>query len=94
MREQLLAWWHGGPGDMGWGPAWWGVSMLALLAIGVGVAFFLTRRQPPIRAGYPPYQPPYQQSPEDMLAARFARGEIAEEEYLSRLATLRGGQSG
>ncbi|WP_396928251.1 SHOCT domain-containing protein [Mycolicibacterium sp.] len=34
--------------------------------------------------------PPYTESPEQVLAARFARGEIDEAEYQQRLAVLRG----
>lgn len=38
----------------------------------------------------PPFPPPGMQHPEQILAERFARGEIDEQEYRSRLATLRG----
>lgn len=37
-----------------------------------------------------PQLPPYTESPEQVLAARFARGEIDEAEYQHRLAVLRG----
>ena len=37
-----------------------------------------------------PQLPPYTESPEQVLAARFARGEIDEGEYQQRLAVLRG----
>ena len=37
-----------------------------------------------------PAPPPYTESPEQVLAARFARGEINEAEYQQRLAVLRG----
>ncbi|WP_431238032.1 SHOCT domain-containing protein [Mycolicibacterium aichiense] len=36
-----------------------------------------------------PQFPPYGESPERLLAARFARGEIDEAEYRQRLAALR-----
>ena len=48
------------------------------------------------RSGQPPAAPPWpqapgsRQSPEGLLAERFARGEIDEEEYRQRLAVLRG----
>lgn len=61
--------------------------MLLLIVAGIGVAVYLFRRQQPPRMdlGYRHYPV----GPEDMLAARFAHGEISEEEYLSRLAVLR-----
>ena len=37
----------------------------------------------------PPWAPPTQASPEQLLAERFARGEIDEEEYRRRLQVLR-----
>ena len=48
------------------------------------------------RSGQPPAAPPWpqapgsRQSPEGLLAERFARGEVDEEEYRQRLAVLRG----
>jgi putative membrane protein len=36
-----------------------------------------------------PAYPPYNESPEQLLASRFARGEIEESEYQQRLAVLR-----
>ena len=38
----------------------------------------------------PPYPPPGVPTPEHILAERFARGEIDEEEFRQRLTTLRG----
>jgi putative membrane protein len=37
-----------------------------------------------------PAPPPYPESPEQVLAARFARGDIDEADYRQRLAVLRG----
>ena len=70
--------------DMGWwGYAGMGVGMVLLWAlIIVGpialVRYAITERQTPT--------PP---TPEQVLADRFARGEISEKEYRDRLAVLR-----
>jgi putative membrane protein len=70
-----------GPWHHDHAPAWWplfpiGFGLFWLLVIGGGI-FLLTRRARP-GAGA-----------ERMLAERFARGEIDEEEYRERLAVLR-----
>jgi putative membrane protein len=76
--------WHG----RGYDPDWWGtgswvgplVALLVLAAIAAVTVYLLSRRsrRPPYRSG------------EAVLAERFARGEIDEDEYRTRLAVLRG----
>jgi len=78
----------------GWGYALMTVSMiLSWGAVIVGVVALVRYFG---RSGQPPAAPPPPQSaesppsPERLLAERFARGEIDEEEYRQRLAVLRG----
>ena len=75
----------------GWGYAFmsvsmvlfWGVVILGIVAL---VRYLGRSSQPAGGAGMP------RPSAEQVLAERFARGEIDEQEYQSRLATLRGRQ--
>ena len=85
----MMFWW--GQGMSGWGYAlmsvsmvlFWGVVILGIVAL----VRYLGRSSPPAGgAGVP------RPSAEQVLAERFARGEIDEQEYQSRLATLRGRQ--
>ena len=75
--------WYGH--DMGWwGYAGMGIGLVlfvALVAVGVVtlVLYVFSDRQP--------QQPP--SSPDQILAERFARGEISETEYRERVAILR-----
>jgi putative membrane protein len=76
--------------DMGWwGYAGMGIGMVlfwALLIAGIiALVVFVTGDRPP-RQGPPPPESP---SAEQILAARFARGEISETEYRDRIAVLR-----
>lgn len=85
-----MMYWYGNGGMSGWGWAlatigmvvFWGV----LITAGVALFRYLSRspQQPPATPGAP-------QSPEAILAERFARGEIDENEYRDRLAALHGG---
>ena len=73
----------------GWGYAGMTISMvifwgLVIAGIVVLVRYLARSEQPP--GGRPVDRPP---SPEQVLAERFARGEIDEEEYHRRLETLR-----
>jgi putative membrane protein len=80
-----MMWWYG-PGTGGWGMAlmsvgmvlFWALIILGLIAI---VRYLQTAggRSPDVRA-----------TPEALLAERFARGEIDEQEYRRRLDTLHG----
>jgi putative membrane protein len=71
------------------GGGWWWMgsgSLLFLVVVGL-LVWRLVRphRSPAPTAG----SPPQRCSAEDVLAERFARGEIDETEYRSRLSTLR-----
>lgn len=71
------------------GGGWWwvmGIGWLVFLALVVVLIFLLVRRfaQPSGQGSSMP-----RPSPEDVLAERFARGEIDEEEYRRRRAALR-----
>lgn len=72
----------------GWGYATMGIGMVlfwALIVVGI-IALLRVVRQPAV-----PSVPslPSAQSPEQVLAVRFARGEIDETEYQQRLTVLR-----
>lgn len=73
--------------NMGWwGYAGMGIGMVlfwALLILGIVALIRLSTRDENRRLSPPP-------SPEQVLAERFARGEINEEQYRDRLAVLRG----
>ncbi len=82
----MMFWW--GQGMNGWGYAlmsvsmvlFWGVVILGIVAL----VRYLTRSSQP-DAGADARR----RTAEDVLSERFARGEIDEQEYHSRLATLR-----
>jgi putative membrane protein len=71
--------WHNGDG----GPGWWLVFPITFglfwIAIAVGAFVLLRRRSTP---------PGPRATAETLLAERFARGDIDEDEYYKRLATL------
>lgn len=85
-----MMFWH--DHDMsGWGYAWMGIGMVlfwTLLILGIVVLIRYS-----VGAGQPRAQLPgsagHIESPEQVLAARFARGEIEETEFQQRLAVLR-----
>ena len=62
----------------------WGAVIFGIVLL---VRYFGRSGQPP---GAPPQSAESPPSPERLLAERFARGEIGEEEYRQRLAVLRG----
>src|SRR5689334_7973159 len=74
--------WYVGDHMTGWG--WVGMMLSTILFVGLllfgGLLLVRATRQPD-RGPTPP-------SPEQLLAERFARGDIDEEEYRRRLATL------
>ena len=73
-------------GDMsGWGFALMGISAVVFWGLVIFGIVLLVRYVS--RSGQAPTVPP---SPEQLLAERFARGEIDESEYRARLETLRG----
>ncbi|MFE8946895.1 SHOCT domain-containing protein [Streptomyces sp. NPDC007856] len=88
-----MMFWYG-HGMNGWG--WFVMSLSTLLfwalILTVGVLLFraLARPTPP-GGGHSSWQKaPSGSGPEQILAERYARGEIDDEEYHRRLATLRG----
>ena len=87
-----MMYWYGS-GISVWGYALMTVSMIlfwgaVIFGIVLLVRYFGRSGQPP--AARPPRSAEPPQSPERLLAERFARGEIGEEEYRQRLAVLRG----
>ena len=72
-------WWHG---DWGWG-AWLAMTAGMLVFWGLVIWGVVTL----VRSGTASREPAAR--PEEILAARFASGEIDEDEYEHRLATLR-----
>jgi putative membrane protein len=93
-REETITmmYWYGS-GMSTWGYAlmtvsmilFWGAVIFGIVAL---VRYVGRSGQPP---GAPPsLHSPAPQTPEQLLAERFARGEINEEEYWRRLAVLRG----
>lgn len=75
-------------GVSGWGYAWMTLGMIVfwgLVVVGIVILVRYLRSEQP-RGETSADRPP---SPEQLLAERFARGEIDEEEYRMRLETLR-----
>jgi putative membrane protein len=75
-----------GYGMNGWGMIVMTLSQLAFWALLIGGAIYLFRTYGP-RGGSGQSAA---SAPEQILAERYARGEIDEEEYRRRLGTLRG----
>ena len=72
---------------MGSGMGWlWLIGLIALVAIVWAVSRAASSSRP-VDGG-----PTRDRSPEDVLRDRFARGEIDEQEFRSRLAALRDGR--
>ncbi len=83
-----MMWWYGnGNGTDGWGYTLMAVSMVlfyGLVIVGViTMVRYLGRRDRSIATARP--------TAEQVLAERFAQGEIDEQEYRQRLDVLRGG---
>ena len=80
-----MMWWYG-PGMNGWGYGLMTVSLVlfwTLVIVGVvALVRYLSRNHPPITS---------RPTPEELLAERFARGEINKEEYEHGLDVLTGG---
>jgi putative membrane protein len=75
----------------GWGYAGMVIGMVLFWAlIIVGIIALIRFSTGATQARSIPQLPPYSESPEQLLAARFARGEIDEAEFQQRLAVLRG----
>jgi putative membrane protein len=89
-----MMYWYGS-GMSGWGYALMTISMVlfwgaVIFGIVMLVRYFGRSGQPSAEPR-PPQSAESPQSPEQLLAERFARGEIDEEEYRQRLAVLQGG---
>ena len=89
----MMMYWYGS-GMSGWGYALMTVSMIlfwgaVIFGIVMLVRYFGRSGQPPAEPR-PPQSAESPQSPERLLAERFARGEIDEDEYRRRLGVLRG----
>ncbi|MBF6354172.1 SHOCT domain-containing protein [Nocardia higoensis] len=88
-----MMFWYDGHGMSGWGYGLMAVGMAVFWALLIA-ALILTIRyldRPSTPAGGPPIVRP---TAEQVLAERFARGEIDADEYHHRLATLRGDAGG
>ena len=76
-----------GHGTGGWG---YGLTALLMILLGAaviyGIVALVRYARPNATQGPEPVQPP---APERLLAERFARGEIDEDEYHQRLTSLR-----
>ncbi|MER6306311.1 SHOCT domain-containing protein [Streptomyces sp. NPDC001657] len=85
-----MMFWHDHYGGSAWGWLAMSVSMILLFALLVLIVVLIIRalgRSSPLHDG--PTVTRGGPSPEQILAERYARGEIDEEEYHRRLATLR-----
>ncbi len=71
----------------GWGWALAGVGMVVFWGLVITGIVLLVRYAG--QSSQQPDQPPTRPTPEQLLAERFARGEIDETEYQNRLAVLR-----
>ena len=81
-----MFWYHGGMN--GWG--WFVMSLGTLLFWGVLVAAGVLLFRSLNRVPRDVHHPGAGSTPEQLLAERFARGEIDEDEYRRRLSVLRG----
>ncbi|WP_043735016.1 SHOCT domain-containing protein [Nocardia asiatica] len=84
-----MMFWYGDDGMSGWGYGLMTVGMVLFWALVIAGVILTVRylAQPSAPAGGAPIVRP---SAEQVLAERFARGEIDADEYHRRLATLRG----
>lgn len=76
-----------GNGMSGWGMLFMTVNTLLVVGLIVGGIVFAVRQSGTRQPTAPP-----QADPRQILAERYARGEIDDEEYRRRLDTLQGGQ--
>jgi putative membrane protein len=87
MEQITMMYWYGS-GMSGWGYALMTISMVLFWgAVIIGIVALVRYVG---RGGQQTSAPQSPQVPERLLAERFARGEIDEEEYQRRLAVLRG----
>ena len=87
--------WYNNHDLSGWG--WFGMSLSMIVFWGLIITAFvllfrnLNRPSEPTGTSALPPTPPASATPEQLLAERFARGEIDEEDYRRRLEVLRTG---
>jgi putative membrane protein len=79
-----MMWWYGDGDTNAWGYVLMTVSMIPFWALVIYGVIWLVRSSGRDDRTFGPTV-----TPEDVLAERFARGEIDEEEYRRRLETLR-----
>ncbi len=82
----MMFWYEHGVSGWGWFAMTFGMVLFWAVIIGVGVLLYRAVNTPRDRA---PGDTPPGHSPEQLLAERFARGEIDEDEYRRRLSALR-----
>lgn len=89
-----MMFWYGHD-PSGWGWFTMSVGMILFWAVLIVFAVLLFRSlSRPVDSGASAGRAGSGPAPEQLLAERFARGEIDEEEYRSRLAVLRSGDGG
>ncbi len=76
-------------GMTGWGYAWMGVGMVIFWTVLITGFVLLVRYAAQGGGPTPPPAAPHGPTPEQILATRFAHGEIDQAEYQERLAVLR-----
>jgi putative membrane protein len=81
-----MMFWYGN-GMSGWGYVLMTVSMVLFWALVIGGVVMAVRYLG--RETRPSFTSPQRHTPEQILAERFARGDVDEEEYRRRLAALR-----
>ena len=82
-----MMYWYGGHAG-GWAWVLTSVGMVVFWGVLITTVVLLVRS--PQRSAQAPGQPTARLTPEQLLAERFARGEIDDAEYAGRLATLHG----
>ncbi|MFD8325514.1 SHOCT domain-containing protein [Streptomyces lydicus] len=93
----MMYWYDGHLNGWGWFAMSVGMVLFWALIITVAIlAFRALSRSAPLGGSSPSRRPapPADGGPEQILAERYARGEIDEDEYRRRLATLRGTRPG
>lgn len=88
----MIFWYDHGVSGWGWFAMSAGMVIFWVLLIGVGILIFRALAHTGPGSGehtHPHTHTPAGPSPEELLAERFARGDIDEEEYQRRLSTLR-----
>ncbi|AJT69046.3 SHOCT domain-containing protein [Streptomyces chattanoogensis] len=95
----MMFWYHHGAGGWGWMAMSIGIVLFWGLVITAGVLLFRALARPAPRNGErtgwgPGPAPDRHPTAEQILAERYARGEIEDEEYRRRLATLRSAREG